>query len=300
MMDMKKKRNTAGISRNRTTIRKLSLLVLILPLLGLNSAGCQQPRQFNDSKWNWSNWFGTKSTTTMPASPKADEAGPAKTTPTVSNMFFVQILKNAGSDRELREVWSYLDEASPISTDWKMLHRNGLRCGIGQYSDWPAVRAMLEKAGTKIQGSFQVTLSGPSPMNLLSDKMRSERTLFYYDRNGRVHGRDFGPSMMQLTMVSAGRISDDRVRSIFVPRLFKPETNLERLMPVEGKRSMVEMALNDFNITVDLGVEEFALIGPNGGDMADSLIGSQLFQSSEQGRRLSYFILISPMSLDAK
>jgi len=300
-MDIKNKKNKVGVLYFALMIRNSKLPAVILLLFWLIPAGCQQTRQFDDAGWNWPKWLSGKTATSAPASIAVGETQKAKVMPKVSNnMFSVRILKNFGSDRELREVWSYLDEVSPISTDWQMLHRNGLRCGIGQYSDWPAVRSQLEKAGTKIHGNFQMTLNGQSPMNLLSDKVRSERTLFYYDRNGRVHGRDFGPSMMQFTMVAAGRISGDRVRAVFIPRLFKPENNLERLMPAENKRSMTEVTLENFNITVDLGAEEFALIGPSVGEMADSLIGSQLFLGWDKGQRLSYFILISPMPLESQ
>jgi hypothetical protein len=270
-------------------------LVSILIIAGCNS----QTKQFSELKWKWPEWAAPKAKVTSTAPTVAEKAKSPELPPASANSFSVRIFKNSAAEKELRVVWSYLDEASPQSADWKMLHRNGLRCGIGQYSDWPAVKAELEKYGTKIQGDFQVTLSNFSPMNLLSDKLRSERTLFYYDRNGDVHGRDFGPSLMQFSMVTAGRISGGRVRAIFIPRIYKPETSLERLMPSENKKSMVEQELENFNITVDLGPEEFALIGPSAGEMPESLIGSQLFLGWDQGRQLNYFILISPMTLEA-
>jgi hypothetical protein len=270
----------------------VSWLFILMPM-----PGCQPAKQF-DWKWKWPDLSASGKKTAAASPTSATTPASAEPQPASGNAFSVRILKNRASESDLRVVWSYLDEASPQSADWQMLHRNGLRCGIGQYSDWPAVRAQLEKCGTKIQGEFQVTLSGFSPMNLLSDKLRSERTLFYYDRNGQVHGRDFGPSMMQFSMVTAGQISGGRVRTIFIPRIFKVSGNLDRLLPNDAKSAMTELQLEDFSITVDLGPEEFALIGPSEGKMAESLLGAQLFIGWDQGQPLNYFILISPMSLE--
>jgi hypothetical protein len=188
-----------------------------------------------------------------------------------------------------------------MSKDWQLLHRNGLRCGIGQYSDWPTLKTQLEKCGTKTRSQTQVSLGGFSPVSLLSDKFRNERTLFYYDRNGQVHGKDFGPSHLTFILSTAGRMPENRVRLIFSPKIAKPGTGNDQLDIIEEmKKSPVEQELENFSVIVDLGPREFALIGPSSKEIASSLVGSQLFVQWDKGQRKSLLILVSPAEIEEK
>jgi hypothetical protein len=182
-----------------------------------------------------------------------------------------------------------------VSKDWQMLHRNGLRCGIGQYTDWPTLRDQLEKCETTVRGSIQVTLGAFVPTILLADKFRTERTIFYYDREGQVHGRDFGPSSLEFTLTTVGRMPEGRIRVIFSPKVMK------RRVAREGSNTAAtEQELENFNMMVDIGPQEFALIGPSTGPTAGTLIGPQLFSQWVNGQRKSLFILISPAPLAEK
>jgi len=274
------------------------VLGITLALVG----ACQQPsRQFIN--WKWPTWNQNQSkdkATTQPATSapaKAPEAPP----PVVSNCFNIQLVECAGTEEGLQTAWSYLDESSPLSKDWRVLHQNGLRCGIGQYSDWPTLKLQLEKCGSKKRSETQVSLSGFSPVSILSDKFRSERTLFYYDREGQVHGKDFGPSRLTFILTTAGRVPEGRVRLIFSPKVAKPSKGNEQLdMLEEMKRGSVEQELEDFSVVVDLGPREFAMIGPSSKQMATSLVGPQLFVHWDRGQRKSLLILISPAEVEAK
>lgn len=266
--------------------------VLFLAMMIGGNVGCQQQsREFD--LWKRPVWLGEKASTPSPQSSSVESSGDSTTVVQALNCFTIRILESTGSDRELNEAWSYLDEAAPMNEDWQMLHRNGLRCGIGQYSDWPTVRKQFEKCGTRVKTELPVALGTSTPMNILSDSMKSERTVFYYDRDGRSHGRDFGASMMQFTMTLSGRVAGGRVRTIFTPKILRPTSSLEHLTGKETRKSMIEQELENFSIVVDLGPEEFAIIGPSRQEMASSLVGSQLFLGWDQGRRRSTFLLIS-------
>jgi hypothetical protein len=271
--------------------------ILLFSMIFFAIFGCRQQQQPQPDawKWKWPAWGKTQPATTQNTTP-----GEPKTPAVVSNFFNVRILESTGTDHQLNEAWSYLDEAAPVSGDWQLLHRNGLRCGIGQYSDWPAIKQQLEKCGTRMKTDLQVSLSSFAPMNILSDQMKSERTLFYYDCNGRTHGRDFGASTLQFTMTMAGRMAGGRVRAVFSPKIIRPISQLEQITGKENRKSTIEQELENFSIIVDLGPEEFAIIGPSGREMADSLVGSQLFLGWNQGQRRSTFILISTAQLEDK
>jgi len=276
--------------------RKCAALGLCLLVLG----ACQpQTRQFSAWKWTWPNW--NQNPTTAPASQPAasQSAEPREPDPIVSNFFNIQILECAGTDECLQNTWSYLDETSPMSKDWKVLHRNGLRCGIGQYSDWPTLKDQLEKCGSKTRTQTQVTLGGFSPVTLLTDKFRSERTVFYYDREGQVHGRDFGPSRLTFVLTAAGKMPEGRVRLIFSPKIVKPGSGNDQLDALESPRkSQLEQELENFSVIVDLGAREFAMIGPSAKEMASSLVGPQLFSQWNKGQRKSLLILVSPAEVE--
>jgi hypothetical protein len=292
--------HTKKTNVNRTSTHMLRCLVSVLFLTAwiILAAGCQQQqsREFDAWKWKWPIWTTkpAQSPTTQTSSAKA----PSAPAPVLSNSFTIRILESTGTDLQLNEAWSYLDEAAPISGDWQMLHRNGLRCGIGQFSDWPTVRQQFEKSGTRVKTELQISLGSFAPMNILTDPMKPERTIFYYDRDGRTHGRDFGPSSMQFTITMVGRMAGGRVRTIFTPKILKPTSPLEQLAGKDNRKSMIEQELENFGIIVDLGPEEFAILGPAGGQMPASLIGSQLFSTWNQGQRRSSFILISTAQLE--
>jgi len=276
--------------------RRINIFVLTVTVL----IGCQaQTRQFKTWQWTWPKWPGTQ-TATQPATHPATTTKTKETsiTQVAGNFFDVRILESTGSEQCIQNAWSYLDESSPLSKDWQLIHRNGLRCGIGQHSDWPTLKAQLEKCNTRVRGEFQIELGSTTPMTLLADKYRAERTIFYYDRDGRSHGMDFGASVLQFTMTTGGRMPEGRVRAIFTPRIVKRTANYERLMTPDTKRSEIELELENFSIIVDMGAREFALIGPDSKKTAATLVGSQLFLPWVQGQRKSIFILISPVPLE--
>lgn len=268
-------------------IGSVSLLFLIV------AAGCQTPtRKFGTWKEFWSpaaDPAPNKSTTQSAQS----EIAPLPAPYPENNSFNIRILESTGSPEALQTAWSYLDEASPVSKDWQMLHRNGLRCGIGQYSDWPTLKEQLDKCRTNVRNEIQVTLGTFVPTSLLSDPMKSERTIFYYDHEGRVHGKDYGASSLDFTLTTAGRMPEGRIRVIFSPKIMK-----RRTIAREGFDNALQgQELENFNVMVDIGPQEFALIGPSATQTAGTLVGPQLFQQWQNGQRKSLFILISPVPL---
>jgi hypothetical protein len=261
-------------------------------LVLLVTTACQMPtRQFGSWKGFWP--AASNQAPGVAATQPAAQASPQRSY-SQSNYFNIRILESTGNPEALQNAWSYLDESSPVGKDWQMLHRNGLRCGIGQYSDWPTMKDQLEKCGTKVRGDVQVQLGGFVQTTLLADKFRSERTIFYYDHEGRVHGKDFGASGLEFTLTTAGRMPEGRIRIIFSPKIIKRGSR-------EGlNSSRTEQELENFNVMVDLGGQEFALIGPSSSQMAGTLLGPQLFLQWENGERKSLFILVSPAVLAEK
>ena len=140
-------------------------------------------------------------------------------------------------------------------------------------------------------------------MELLSDNFRSERTIFYHDRDGHVYGRDFGPSTLVFSLMTAGRMPQDRVRIIFLPRIVRPVSPLENVARLENttaSKDRIAQTLEDLSFFVDMGPEEFTMIGPSSQETANSLIGSQLFRRWDGGQKKNIFILINPVEAEGE
>jgi len=270
-------------------MRKRILVLTILMSIGL--AGCRKEKQSYDERLNWPDWW--KSTLTTQ---RADAPGPGQQQ--TASSFNIWIIDAAGDPEILDQIWKPLNEVS--STDVQELRRlslNGLRCAKGRLSDWPAVKEQLDRCQTRnhTQVPIQKTVGLFSPTALLSTPMEPKRTLFCYDRQGKLEGEDFGYSQLQLTLMFAGHIGNDRVRAVFSPKIVREVNRFEDMIPTP-KRQTIEQELKQLSLVVDLAPDEFALIGPSTGKRGRLVVGSQLFESWEQGQEHTYLVVVKPVA----
>ena len=262
--------------------------------------GCQsEKRRFDNWRWSWPEWWKKSSSAEQEITPKPLVKKSLQKI-RIGRYFDVRILDSTTNNECLQTIWSYLDELSPVSRDWQVLHRNGIRAGVGQYSDWPALKQQLEKCGTKLEGQIQLALGSFRSTTLITDKLRQSRTLFYYDNDGKFHGKDYGPSQLRLTITSAGKVTGNRVRIILVPKIVIPRARFEEFTntKIRRKTDAIENEFEKFSITIDVGPEEFVLVGISNLNLPDSLLGTQLFTQWKNGQKHSLFVLLSPMTLE--
>lgn len=239
----------------------------------------------------------------MPAADVPDAARPARPGWNVLNSFHIWVLDSAGDREVLDQIWSYLDDVSPGDVGHsKLLNLNGLRCGTGHVDDWPAVKGLLDRCQTvaRTRTPVEKTVGLFTPTVLLTSGFAS-RTLFYYDRAGRVRGNDFGPSRLQLLLVPVGKLGDGRARVVFSPRLLIPASRFAHLARKAGRvkprarAKTIGEELEGLSIVVDLNPDEFALLGPSPGKRPKHLVGSQLFERWERGQRHTFLVVVKPM-----
>lgn len=264
---------------------------LVLILLCTAVLGCRQERRFDDWKWKWPG-ASKKST----AATTQEEGGSRRS----ANVFQVWVIDLTGSGAGLDQAWSYLDEMLPGKVqNWPMVNRNGLRCGIGQVGDWPAVKKELDECGARVKSQTELNIRLFSPIVLLSDEFKEDRTVFFYDQVGRARGMDYGRSKLQFLLATVGRTGTGRTRVVFSPRIVQPVYPLQRYSAASNERGKarktVKEEIEDFSVVVDLGPEEFVLVGPTSGALPDSVIGSQLFLRWEEGQRHTTMILVKPV-----
>jgi hypothetical protein len=272
-------------------------LVIVMGALLAGVCGCgKQSRRFDMASFDW---FGLKKGGTVGVA-QSQPTRPATGNPFVES-YRVWIFRSTGTDACREQGWSYLDELLPGAVqDAKVLASNGLRCGVGRVSDWPKVKEQLEACQTitsRENSPMDIAVARMSSIVLLSDEMKRDRTLFYYDRNGRLRGCD-GASKLQLVLISGGRIAEGRRRVVFSPRILEPTNRIKAMTDAARPASAtptVEKELENLSFTVDLGPEEFVLLGPRNGELAASLIGAQLFTKWDQGQRGVYLILVKPV-----
>lgn len=279
--------------------------------------GCGgEKREFSsdDWKWKWPQWGkSTSQPTTAPAQPSTKNTGPTPVTQRI-NSFQVWVFRSVGSDECLERAWSFLDELLPGSVqNWDVITKNGLRCGIGQLADWASVKDQLENCQTTTDRDQPPTMryiGFLSPTVVRSDEMRDDRILFYRDVHGRMRGKPFGPSRLELVLTSPGRVADGRIRVVLSPRLIRAMNTLVAPKNVGGnaraatdrdsrKHKTVQQELEDISIVVDLGPDEFVILGPSSGKLSDHLLGPQLFLGWKDGQRNNYFVLIRATEEDA-
>jgi hypothetical protein len=68
----------------------------------------------------------------------------------------------------------------------------------------------------------------------------------------------------------------------------------ENLTP-RPRGQTIEQELKQLSLVVDLAPDEFALIGPSAGKRARFVVGSQLFESWEQGQKHTYLVVVKPV-----
>jgi hypothetical protein len=226
---------------------------------------------------------------------KKEESSPIQS-PMIS-YYEVRLIESPKEKKNFEKVWSVLEETSASGRAWDLYRRNGIRCGIGQMTDWPNVKKLLDSSEARVNGQMQVGIGSFTPADLLSDGVRAERTIFYYDQEGKMRGQDFGSSALVFSLAMAGRMPDNKIRLLLAPRIVRRKSGIENAAPAQRTRSVgFENQIEALCFVVDLGQDEFVLVGSAGDNQPETLVGSQLFSRFDRGQRYNRYILISPMA----
>lgn len=216
---------------------------------------------------------------------------------------------SAALDREsFEQLWSYLDEIIVANPNWASARRNGFRVGIGQQSNWEAIKEIFDRNEAAVKGVLRVKLGGIRPLDILKSAPKETFTVFYYDSEGSLRGMDLKNAGLCLVMNSVGLVSENKVRVLFGAAIeFARSGTVKTLSTkrigaaahgigaLEGG-SHIRKELENLSITLDLGLGEFAIIGPAETEQPKYLIGSELFVRWEQGRKRWYFLVVAPLA----
>lgn len=197
------------------------------------------------------------------------------------NFFLVLIIDVPSGSGINESLYSYLDEQLAGGVSWPVLRNNGLRLGVGQIENFAAIKSLLDGAQAKVSSRLQLTVGLMQPIRILSDPVRRQRTLFYYDIAGRPHGRDLTDSSLGIVISASGAGGSEGALVVNLAPEIRYRSVPVRFKMVAGQPRRVfgpdREILNDLAVKFKLDEGEFALLGPSGSNLAESLVGSQLF-----------------------
>lgn len=198
---------------------------------------------------------------------------------------------------QAEQVWRLLRESFADEDTHLRLRRNGIRCGIGNVRDWPAIRAALEGIeGLEAFRTQPVRVPAGFPVALELDSAPRTQTLFYVDAAGILHGDTWVESRNVLRVTyGADNRSAARLRIQVVPEVHQDLEGWRWVRTESGLWQVPNQARQAFDaagFTASLGRDEFLLVAPDPAAGSFLLVGSAfLTMERERGRYNSYVFL---------
>jgi len=260
-------------------------------------------------EWRWSSRFpwltksGSASDEAMPGDPGdpfpsiqptgKDSAEPIQVLLVEFDILRVEIPSEPV--RHSQKVWNHVDELRVDPDLAGALARNGVRLGVSSSASWPALRAVFQASGARVE---RVRHSASSSLPLLLDLGSFDRpaTVFAYDRRGGMSGRTLprGRRIVRLDydVHPAPRLETDlRVAFDILPEQAASSWVVE---PSSVTTVVPLYSFSDLTSVLTLSADEFLVIGPGEETTNAYLIGSTYFRRPIQGRRFDTVLCITP------
>ena len=196
----------------------------------------------------------------------------------------VEIPEGMASGSE--DLWSYLDE-EPLALRSLVLGLNGFRVGIGREDSWQEVGAILKKlTGRQFRTSTLQTFIN-RPTNVSIRRAMPIQTIFFYDADQTLSGRDF-PAGENLITFAFSFDEDHREKTILsaLPQIRSARKEKQYRM-INGVPTFVSLpklfALPEVGFQVALGKDDFLVIGPGAQARRPSSVGNHFLTTLREG-----------------
>ncbi len=191
----------------------------------------------------------------------------------LQTQFYVWTFELPTMDSEVRQrFWKHVHQDLLALEEVRALARNGLRVGIGNPSSWPALRAMLKKAGAETTLHIMSTEQN-APLTLELEAVAPGQPMFYYTRDDQLIGaRDRGGTKAWRIEYDVDLDDIARMTCRVTPQVIrgiKPAL-VPQLEPLRDIESFEDMR---FEAVVEGG--EYVIIGPGSQSELTTLVGSQ-------------------------
>ena len=205
----------------------------------------------------------------------------------------------AGVFSESGRIWNHLDEKAIPADLALMLQRNGLRVARGKEDSWPPIKALLEEQERVETSSDRVSISNGLPLMVELDSRPRDQVFFMFRADGTLGGASFPDSTNVLRIeydISLARASALQVK--VMPEIRLPRRP-PRLRPGEPNPFGVPWeqparVLRELAFEMEIGPDEFFVIGPGPTTEQEHLAGSLLLREEIDGRPLESMYFITP------
>ncbi len=221
--------------------------------------------------------------------------------PTVALETYVQVWRfrvPAGRISATEQLWNHLDESIVAPRTSVLLSRNGIRVGVGRVASWPAVRAVLVLHEPEVAASTPL-VSGGAPWSLELADITDGTPLFYFDSDDRLAGARHAAGTLCLRMEHLLDLDNLAMLTLHaVPEIRRDDvparTRMRLAVDSASDRSDLFSALA---FTMVVPPEHFIVIGPGPASRMPHLVGSKLFNDTENGEDFENVYCIVPKIL---
>jgi len=205
--------------------------------------------------------------------------------------------------RHSAKIWNHVDEWNEDPTVPGRLARNGMRLGVADENDWPALKTLFEQVGAKSDERRLVMTEG-QPLMINLGELPAGQSYFLHRRTGQLEGGVFADSekFLRIEFVADdSELSELRLR--ITPESVE-KTRRRKLVSRQGQvREIAEaqgVLFSDLSATVSLETGQFVVIGPGERATEGYRLGSWWFQSQLRSEPMEAVVLIKPQPVRLK
>ncbi len=203
-----------------------------------------------------------------------------------------------GASGASEELWSYLNEEPLGGHVSAALGLNGVRVGLGRKTDYPVVRKIL--AGLTARSPYRWDFSTPpaSPVTIPLRQTNQVQTIFLFQPDRTLRGRDYEPGENVLTLVPTINYDDPSAVHLSGALAIRSQPRpqyVERpagAFALENRPTIHPLPEMDFRVVVP--PEGFLFVGPSPEARRENSPGAAFLLSAKEGVKLETVLLISP------
>ncbi len=198
--------------------------------------------------------------------------------------------------------WKKVDEDSLNPSQRQVLFRNGIRMGIASVDQWDYFKGLIDLYPSRTQKS---TLTGGDGQGIEIPFKNgvAGQTIFYFDRDGRLHGRSYD-SVDDLLAVhfqpSVRAWANVRISLCPILRATRRRLEYTAMNNAQEVQYTTPETLYDLGLVADLAPGEFLILAPSPQAIYPTRLGHLFLVEEEPSERYEQLLLIVPHVYRAK
>jgi hypothetical protein len=214
-------------------------------------------------------------------------------------LHFITVQLPMGSVSQSEQMWSYVNEEALGERAAIALGANGIRVGVGKEATWPEVHKALRALTGQPLARSDLLTQADAPVSYVLKPRQAEQTMFVFNPDRTLEGRDFPPGDDVLGLVPTIDYDDPSfVLFSAVPLVRTTQQKMEFVEDPAGgfafraKSTTYRIGQLDFRMKVPVG--GFILIGPSREVTRRSSLGHHFLVRDKDGVECETVVVISP------